>query len=179
MTSSLHLDSFTRSFAFRLNMTIFVAAVLLGAPHARAGDASCVTPKPIEISHVFDRWAAELFIGSVDKVADFYADDAMLIATSTTEYKGKQAIRAYFSTLLARHPKPVVISRKIVPGCNSAVITGFVLYRVTGERKGTRDLLGGLYETALVMEKGEWHIARQTLAADPRKLDQPFESSML
>jgi hypothetical protein len=180
MTSSLHLESFTKSFAFRLHMTVFVAAVLLGAPHARADSASCVTPKPIEISQVFDRWAAEVFYGSVDKVADFYTDDATLIATSTTQpYKGVLAIGTYYGTLLPRHPKPVVISRNVTPGCNSAMITGFILYRVTGERKGTRDLLGGRYVTEFTLQNGAWRIVRHTLGADTRKLDQPFESSML
>ncbi len=161
-------------------MTIFVAAVLLGAPHVRADSASCVTPKAIEISEVFDRWAAEVLYGSVDKVADFYTNDATLIASSTGEpYKGREAIRAYYGTLLPRHPKPVVLSRNITPGCNSAMITGFVLYRVTGERKGTRDLLGGRYVTEFTLQNGAWRIVRHTLAADTRKLDQPFESSML
>jgi uncharacterized protein (TIGR02246 family) len=180
MTSSLHLESFARSFAFRLHMTVFVAAVLLGAHQARADTPSCVTPKPLEISQVFDRWAAELHYGAVDKVADFYADDATLIPTSSTQpYKGKEAIRSYYGTLLARHPKPVVISRQVTPGCNSAIITGFILYRITGERKGTRELLGGRYMTEFSMQNGAWRIVRHTLAADTRKLDQPFESSML
>jgi hypothetical protein len=180
MTSSLPVELFARSFALRLHMTIFVAAVLLGASHVRADTASCVTPKPQEISQVFDRWAAEVLYGSVDKVANFYTDDATLIANSTEQpYRGAQAIRTYYANLLPRHPKPIVISRNVTPGCNSAMITGFILYRVTGERKGTRDLLGGRYVTEFTLQNGAWRIVRHTLAADTRKLDQPFESSML
>jgi uncharacterized protein (TIGR02246 family) len=179
MASSLHLDSFARSFAFRFHLVFFVAAALFGAQHARADTSPCTTPRPIEISEAFDRWAAELFIGNLDRVADFYTDDATLVANSTTEYKGKQAIRTYYSTLLARHPKTVVISRKVTPSCNSAVITGFILYRVTGDRKGTRDLLGGRYETEFALQDGAWRIVRHTFGGDQRKLDEPIESSML
>jgi uncharacterized protein (TIGR02246 family) len=160
-------------------MTVLVAAILLGTPHARADTASCVTPTPQQVSQLFDRWAAGLIIGSIDKVADSYTDDATLIANSTTTYKGKQAIRIYYGTLLQRHPKPVVISRYVTPGCNSAMLTGFILYRVTGERKGTRELLGGRYVTEFTLQNGVWRIIRQTLAADTRKLDEPIESSML
>lgn len=178
-TSSLHFDTILKSAAFRLHMTIFVAAALLGAHYAHA-DPQCITPKPQEVSRVFHQWRNAVASRNPDELVNFYTDDATLSVGKAGEpIKGKAAIRAYYVGLLARHPQPVVVSSEVAPGCNSAVVTGFILYRVTGARKGTRDLLGGRFTTEFALVDGAWRIAKHTLGGDERKLDQPFESSQL
>ncbi|MFA5955299.1 SgcJ/EcaC family oxidoreductase [Hyphomicrobium sp.] len=180
MISSLHIDTFAKSAAFRFHMTVFVTAALLGAHYARADEMSCVKPTPQTISQTFDSWNAAVASGSAGRLADFYAEDATLItAKGAQPLVGKKAIRNYYTGLLARHPQPAVVSMSVTPGCNTAVVNGFILYRVTGQRKGTRDLLGGRFVAEFALQNGAWRIARHTLGGDERTLDQPFESSML
>lgn len=180
MLASLRIDTHTRSFVFRLFMTVFVAAALLSAPRARADEPSCVAPTQDVISQLFKSWNAAVASESADKLADFYADDAVLITSKSAQpLIGKTAIQNYYTGFLARHPQPVIVSMNVTSGCNSAVASGFILYRVTGVRKGTRDLLGGRFVAEFELKNGAWQIAKHTLGGDARKLDQPIESSML
>jgi hypothetical protein len=176
MTSSLDLHSLSRISSCRLYMTVMVCAALLCAYQARADtNSNCLTPPESDIVRLLNNWKAVLASGSVDQVSAFYADDAILSARqSTSPYKGKQAIRAYFADLLARHPQASIISRNVTTGCDSARVSGFILYRVTGARKGTRMLLGGQYMTEFTHQSGTWQIARQTLAVNPRSAGEPL-----
>jgi uncharacterized protein (TIGR02246 family) len=157
-------------------MIVMVCAALLGAHHARADtNINCLTPPESEIAQLLNNWKAALASGSVDQVSSFYADDATLIARQVASpYKGKRAIRAYFADLLVRHPQASIISRSVDTGCDSAKISGFILYRVTGERKGTRMLLGGQYTIEFTHQSGTWRIVRQTLAVNPRSIGEPI-----
>lgn len=180
MISSLPIDTITRSIVFRFAMTAFVAAALLVPRTVRADELDCTTPSPQVISQLFDSWNSAVASGSADKLANFYADDATLFpAKESAPLIGKDAIRNFYAGLLARHPQPVVVKMTVTPGCNSAVASGFILYRVTGARKGTRDLLGGQFAAEFALQNGSWRIVKHTLGGDERKLDQPLESSML
>jgi hypothetical protein len=110
-------------------------------------------------------------------MASFYTDDATVSTTKDSQpVKGKQAIRDYYATLLPRHPQPRFISTKIATACNAATVEGTVLYRITGKRKGTRMLLGGRYKVDFAYNNKVWQITKQSLATDPRKLDEPLAS---
>ncbi|MBS0251669.1 MAG: SgcJ/EcaC family oxidoreductase [Proteobacteria bacterium] len=180
MISSLHIDTVARAIVLRFAMAAFVAAALLIPRIAHADESSCTTPSPQVISQMFDNWNSAVAAGSADELANFYADDATLIPAKASEpLVGKDAIRNFYAGLLARHPQPVVVKMSVTPGCNSAVASGFILYRVTGVRKGTRDLLGGQFTAEFALQNGNWRIVKHTLGGDARKLDQPLESSML
>lgn len=180
MISSLHIDTISRPIVLRVAMTLFVAAALLGVRPARADEPFCTLPTEQVISKLFNDWNAAVASGSADKLANFYADDATLItAKSADPLIGKDAIRGFYAGLLARHPQPVVIKMVVTPSCNSGMVSGFILYRVTGMRKGTRDLLGGRFAAEFALLNGAWQITKHTLGGDTRKLDEPFESSML
>lgn len=180
MISSMPMETIARSVVFRFAMTAFVAAALLIPRIAHADTLTCTTPTPQVISQLFDKWNAAVAAGSADELANFYADDATLVPAKAAEpLIGKDAIRNFYAGLLARHPQPVIIKMTVTPSCNSAVASGFILYRVTGVRKGTRDLLGGQFEAEFALLDGNWRIVKHTLGGDARKLDQPLESSML
>jgi hypothetical protein len=170
MTASVAVPHSRKMLVLRLYMTVFVCAAILLAGHARAeAQSNCKSPTVEEVVQLLNSWKAELSKGSSDSVLAFYAEDATLVATkSGAPLKGKQAIRSYYDDLLNRHPEALIKSTTMVPGCNSAVVNGTVLYRVTGARKGTRTLLGGSYTMELELRNASWQIVRQSLAADPR-----------
>ena len=177
--SSFVPTAFATSVRLCLGMAAFLAAAFASVQLAHA-DPQCTPADPREISRVFESWGDAIVSGSVVRVMEFYADDATLVPEKGGAHlRGKQAIRDYYAGLLARHPQPVIVSSEIVPGCSSAVVSGFILYRVTGARKGTRDLLGGRFTTDFAQVNGAWRIVRHSLGGDERKLDQPFASSQL
>nr|HML29797.1 hypothetical protein [Hyphomicrobium sp.] len=56
-----------------------------------------------------------------------------------------------------------------------ATVSGPVVYRITGVRKGTRALLGGQYKAEFEQVGEQWEIVRHSLAADPRAIGEPFD----
>jgi uncharacterized protein (TIGR02246 family) len=155
-----------------------LSAALLCSVQARADTtAVCAKPTTLQVMQLMNFWKAGLASGNADKMASFYTDDAVIVPTkNATPIKGRDAIRAYYADLLARHPQPRFISTKISTGCGTATVRGAVIYRITGKRKGTRMLLGGHYKVNFVFHKKVWQITDQALAADPRKLDEPIAS---
>ena len=176
-TPALHLRLLRRIVAYHLHITVMVCALLLPGAHQARADAerNCLRAPKSDIVRLLNDWKTALNSGSVDQVSAFYADDATLIATQAdSPHKGKLAIRSYFADLLPRHPVVSIISQGVATGCNAAVVQGFVLYRVTGERKGTRMLLGGYYMAEFKFQSGAWQIIRQTLAVNPRSIGEPI-----
>jgi len=163
-------------------MSVLVAASLIWARHAHAEDKGnkCATPTVEEVTALLNDWKAQLANGNAERLSALYSDDATIVPSSDGQpQKGKQAIRAYYADLIARHPSVQIKSTTMVPGCNSAVVSGTVLYRVTGTRKGTRNLLGGSYKAELALQSGTWRIVRQTLATDPKTASEVMDSSRL
>jgi uncharacterized protein (TIGR02246 family) len=162
-------------------MTVMVsAAALLFATHARAADPAakvCAKPTTLQVMQLMNLWKAGLASGDADKMASFYAPDATIVTTKdAAPIKGRDAIRAYFADLLPRHPQPRFISSNIKTACSGASVQGVVIYRITGTRKGTRHLLGGRYAVDFSFDNKVWHITKQSLAANPRKLGEPIAS---
>ncbi len=107
---------------------------------------SCAKLSDVQIVQLLNRWRAEFTSGDPERLSALYADDATLVATNDGKpYKGKEAIRSYYKDLLAKHPTLSIKPSSLTPGCGTATVSGPVVYRVTGERKGTRMLLGGRY----------------------------------
>jgi uncharacterized protein (TIGR02246 family) len=164
----------------RLPLSAMLCAAMLCVPHARADtpQPACTKLTTLQVMQLMNTWKAGLASGDADKMASFYAEDATLATTrSGGPFKGRDAIRIYYGDLLPRHPAPRFLSSKISATCNAATVEGFVLYRITGKRKGTRMLLGGHYKVDFALHEGNvWLIKNQSLAADPRKLDEPIAS---
>jgi uncharacterized protein (TIGR02246 family) len=147
------------------------AAVLVaaGAASAQAQSSACVEPRKEEIAAITSQWQAAIAAGNADAIAAHYAHDAVLMpAMSQDVLTGQAAIRAYFAEFAGRHPVPVATSSTIMTGCGMASDVGTMNYRVTGQRKGTRMLVGGRSSTVFVARDGRWLIAQQSLALLPQ-----------
>jgi len=158
---------------------LLAATALCVAVEARAEgpSAACIKPTTLQVMQLMNVWKAGLASGDADKMASFYTEDATVLTAKGGEpLKGREAIRAYYAELLPRHPTPRFISSTITADCNVARVEGAVLYRITGTRKGTRALMGGRYHVEFAFRDNVWRIAKQSLAANPKKLDEPIAS---
>lgn len=152
---------------------LMTVAVCDAAGPARA-DATCIKLSDVEIVQLLNRWKTEFASGDPDRVSALYADEASLIATKDGQpYQGKEAIRSYFKGLLAKRPMVSIRPSSLTSDCGTAVVTGPVFYRITGERKGTRAVLGGTYTAEYALKDGKWWIVRHSLAADRRVSANP------
>jgi hypothetical protein len=163
-----------------LVMVASAVTMVLSADPGWGGDGaagSCVKLSDVQIVQLLNRWRAEFMRGSPARLSELYADEATLIATSDGKpYKGKKEIRAYYKDFLAKHPGLSMKPSSLRADCGRVTVSGPVIYRVTGERKGTRTLLGGRYTTEFELEGGKWLIVRHSLAADPRKVGDPIDT---
>jgi hypothetical protein len=60
-----------------------------------------------------------------------------------------------------RRPQGALSRRSISVSCNAASDTGNYVYRLSGQRKGTRTLISGRYSTFYEYRNGDWFIVRQ------------------
>ncbi|MBN9247679.1 MAG: SgcJ/EcaC family oxidoreductase [Hyphomicrobium sp.] len=159
--------------SFVLGLVAALAAAALGVGPVRA-DAACIKLSDVEIVQLLNRWRTEFASGDPDRVSALYADGASLTATKDgAPHQGKEAIRAYFKDLLAKRPTVSIRPSSLTSDCGTAVVSGPVVYRITGERKGTRAVLGGTYTAEYALRDGKWWIVRHSLAADRRSLANP------
>ncbi len=167
--------------AFRRLLIGGMAGALLLAGAGQAGaqtTASCVKLSDVEMVQLLNRWRAEFTNGGAERLSGLYADDATLIATKDgASFKGRDAILRYYRDLLSRHPKLSIRPSTLASDCGTATISGPVVYRVTGERKGTRMLLGGHYTAVFGLRGGAWQIIRHSLAADQRSIGDGFDAA--
>jgi hypothetical protein len=154
---------------------LFCFAVLGTGPAHAAGTLPCAPLTHAEATDLFNRWNAALTANGVFELVGLYSDRAELAAhEADVPRRGRQAIQAYYESLLGRHPQASVISRTLEMGCNVATESGEIIYRVTGKRKGTRMLLGGRYMTQYRFENGNWRIERHLLGARPIAAHNPI-----
>jgi len=152
----------------------FAAATASVATGPARADAICVKLSDVEIVQLLNRWRTEFASGDPDRVSALYADEASLIATKDgPPYQGKEAIRSYFKDLLVKRPTVSIRPSSLTSDCGTAAVSGPVVYRITGERKGTRAVLGGTYTAEYALRDGKWWIVRHSLAADRRGLANP------
>jgi uncharacterized protein (TIGR02246 family) len=117
------------------------------------------------------RWEAALATGNADEVAKLYAENAVLLpAVSQRPLVGRHRIRAHFAQFLLKHPRASVLRRAISVTCATAVDVGTYVYRVTGRRKGTRMLIGGVYALRYAFDGGDWRIVSHRVYGGYRPL---------
>lgn len=181
MTGSSHVRPSLRAAGLFIAASVCAAAVPVNAQDAGADTPSaCAKLSDVQIVQLLNRWRAAFTQGSADQLSTLYADDATLVTTGDGKggdgkvYKGRDAIRTYFKDLFARHPMLTIRPASLAADCGTATVSGPVVYRITGERKGTRRLLGGRYKTVFEQVGDNWEIVNHALAADPRVIGEPF-----
>lgn len=149
------------------------------AANGQTDGPGCAKLSEVQMVQLLNGWRAAFVSGSAEQLSILYADDATLVATKGGKvYKGRDAIRTYYQDFFSRHPRLSIRPASLVAGCGSATVSGPVIYRITGERKGTRMLLGGRYKTEFERVGEKWEIVRHSLAADPRTIGEPFEKTL-
>lgn len=160
---------------------LLMIATVGGAANAADGKSdgpACAKLSEVQMVQLLNGWRAAFVSGSADQLSSLYADDATLVAAKDGKvYKGRDAIRAYYKDFFSRNPRLSIRPASLVAGCASATVSGPVVYRVTGERKGTRMLLGGRYKAEFKQVGEKWEIIRHSLAADPRTIGEPFDKT--
>lgn len=158
-----------------------VVCGLAGGPSSGSAETApvCAKPSDVEAVQLLNRWRAEFTSGNPDRVAALYAADATLIVSKDGKvHKGRDAIRAYYQEFLARRPALSIKPVSLAAGCGTASISGPAVYRIKGERKGTRLLLGGRYTAEFALRDGAWLIVHHSLAADPRGIGDAFGANV-
>lgn len=92
-------------------------------------NASCQPVTEENIASLFDRWNDSLATGNPEKVANNYAEDAVLLATiSNTPRLNRIEKKDYFEYFLQSQPSGVIDQRSIFIGCNTAVDAGIYTF---------------------------------------------------
>jgi uncharacterized protein (TIGR02246 family) len=166
---------FRRSLRSLASGSIASLAALAMCFHAAPvqADAACAKLSDVEIVQLLNRWRAEFASGDPARVSALYAEDATLTASKGNLQKGNEAIRSYYKDLLAKHPMTSIRPSSLTSDCGAATVGGPVVYRLSGERKGTRTLLGGTYSIEYALRGDRWMIVRHFLAAEPRGAVNP------
>ena len=165
--------------AMRCLATAAAVSVAIGVAQpgggARAVEA-CTPASEAAIATLSRQWSAALAVGAPDEIAALYAEDAVLVPVLwQRRYVGREEITGYFAQLAAKHPQATVTQRSIVIGCDSATDTGAYVFRVTGERKGTRMLVGGRYRADYERRGGRWLIVHHHISGMYRPLSSTDE----
>ncbi|MFT3729928.1 MAG: SgcJ/EcaC family oxidoreductase [Hyphomicrobium sp.] len=146
-----------------------------GARAEEAASEACAKLSEVQIVQLLNAWRAAFTSGNAEQIAMLYSDDASLIAGKDGKpYTGRTEIRAFYKDFLAKRPRLSIRPAALATECGEATVTGPVVYRMTGERKGTRLLLGGQYQAKFKLTGGKWEIVKHSLAADPRAIGDPF-----
>lgn len=165
-----------RSLAFVSIVSLAAVAMCIHAAPVQA-DAACAKLSDVEIVQLLNRWRVEFASGDPARLSALYAKDATLTASKGNLQQGTEAIRSYYRDLLAKHPVISIRPSSLTSDCSAATVNGPVVYRLSGERKGTRTLLGGIYSMKYALRGDRWWIVSHFLAADPRGAAKPIGSA--
>jgi uncharacterized protein (TIGR02246 family) len=145
-----------------LTITVLALGLLQPVPAVAQSQGTCTPATKEQIAELSDNWAKALAAGRAEDVAAFYAEEAVLLPMLSMEPRmGRAAIKSYFDSYVKRHPQGAINMRSIMVGCNVASDIGTYLYRLTGQRKGTREAIGGRYSTVYEYREGKWLIVQQ------------------
>jgi uncharacterized protein (TIGR02246 family) len=145
----------------------FTAAALAAlVPPAQAQSAvKCARITKTDVEKLFDRWNASLKTADPEKVADNYAEDAVLLPTVSNKPRLTRAERVeYFKEFLKKEPVGAIDSRVIKIGCNSVVDAGLYTFTLHGH-----DQVHARYTFTYEFKNGKWVIAHHHSSAMPEK----------
>ncbi|EGM76991.1 hypothetical protein Rhein_2931 [Rheinheimera sp. A13L] len=112
-----------------MKKTFIALALFSVAAGAQASDTSCQSVTENEITSLFQQWNKGLKAKDPELMADFYAEDAVLLPTLSNEMRTNHAeIADYFSYFLKKGPQGEINERVVVLGCNKATDTGIYTF---------------------------------------------------
>ncbi|MFE5712280.1 SgcJ/EcaC family oxidoreductase [Streptomyces sp. NPDC056501] len=113
-----------------------------------------------EIAALFDQWNAALLTGDPEKVADRYAEDAVLLPTASPRIRTERAeIVDYFAHFLQKKPRGEKVRSVIhVLDRNSALDAGLYRFHLTDPKTGVTKAVDARYTYEYEKRDGRWLI---------------------
>ncbi|MGW8768316.1 SgcJ/EcaC family oxidoreductase [Streptomyces sp. NPDC055815] len=117
-------------------------------------------PTEREIAGLFDRWNAALRSGDPERVADLYAEDAVLLPTASPRIRTDHAgIADYFTHFLQKRPRGEKIRTEInVLDADSAIDAGLYRFHLTDPKTGVTQPVDARYTYVYEKREGRWLI---------------------
>ena len=117
----------------------------------------------VEVWELFEQWNEALGSGDAALVADAYADDAILIPTSSNQLKDdRSSIKEYFEAVVKKEPSVKILDGRITMGRGWAQNIGIYEWNFgDGSRKRAR------YTFVYVYKYGGWKIGHHHSSAMP------------
>jgi len=147
-------------------MKQILCALLLGAlacmpPPGSAADAK----KAIDANNA--SWARLTSTGHADSIAEFYAENAVVMPPNMAPTRGKAAIRAFFATLNEAKPTLSLRADSVWANGAAAVEQGRYWWRwASGPPPGMPGADSGKYIVRWVNEGGKWLMAQDIWNSD-------------
>ncbi|MFE2556303.1 SgcJ/EcaC family oxidoreductase [Streptomyces sp. NPDC059352] len=132
-----------------------------GKQHGRAGER--------EIAALFDQWNAALRTGDPEKVADRYAEDAVLLPTASPRIRtNHEEIADYFAHFLQKKPRGEKVRSVIhVLDQNSAIDAGLYRFHLTDPKTGVTKTVDARYTYEYEKRDGRWLIVNHHSSVVP------------
>ncbi|WP_037676888.1 SgcJ/EcaC family oxidoreductase [Streptomyces griseus] len=146
-----------------------VATGTVAAGVSAAGPERSAKPSKRQIASLFDQWNAALQTRDPEKVADLYADDAVLLPTLSNKIRTDHAeIADYFEHFLQKKPvgKKVETIVNVLDG-NSAIDAGVYRFTFTDPKTGKKSVAEARYTYEYEKRDGEWKIVNHHSSAMP------------
>ncbi|MCX5049896.1 MULTISPECIES: SgcJ/EcaC family oxidoreductase [unclassified Streptomyces] len=151
--------------------TAVVALGAVGTVVATAGPSAEAMPAKSQIAGLFDTWNKALQTGDSDKVADLYANNAVLLPTVSNEVRtDRAAIVDYFDHFLQNKPVGTKVKTIVnVLDSNSAIDTGVYKFTLTDHDTGKKKVVEARYTYTYEKIDGKWLIVNHHSSAMPEK----------
>jgi uncharacterized protein (TIGR02246 family) len=129
-------------------------------------DTICPTLNAQKVAGLFDRWNASLQTKNPQKVAENYAQDAVLLPTLSNKPRtDHEQIIDYFTSFLQANPVGTIDERTIRYGTDWASDTGLYTFKLT--ENGKVRYIKARYSFVYECIKGHWLIIHQHSSAMP------------
>lgn len=120
------------------------------------------------VEDLFNKWNQALQTYDAGKVAELYADDAVLLPTvSNVPRTSKAEIKDYFEHFLEKKPFGIIKQRNIKKGCNK--ITDAGIYDFEVEADGRKSVVPARYTFVYEYRNNEWKIVHHHSSMMPEK----------
>lgn len=163
----------TRKTRIRAAVVTATAVVAAGTFAAwlprRPGPRRPSKPSKAQVASLFDTWNAALQTGDAQKVADLYAEDAVLLPTVSNKIRTDREGRVdYFEHFLENKPVGTKIQTVVnVLDSNSAIDTGTYKFDLTDPETGEKRVVEARYTYEYEKRNGEWKIVNHHSSAMP------------
>jgi uncharacterized protein (TIGR02246 family) len=149
--------------------TAIVAVGTVGTVVATAGADAAKKPTNTEVAGLFTTWNAALQTGDPDKVANLYAEDAILLPTVSNKVRTSHAeIVDYFEHFLQNKPVGKKVQTVVdVLDNDSAIDTGVYEFTLTDPDTGAERVVEARYSYAYEKRNGVWKIVNHHSSAMP------------